>query len=41
MLALGVPPKVVAEMPGHSRIGLTTDTYSTFYPTFRRKLQGK
>ena len=32
MLALGVQPKVVAEMLGHSRISVTMDTYSHVLP---------
>jgi integrase len=32
MLALGVQPKVVAEILGHSRISVTMDTYSHVLP---------
>ena len=32
MLALGVQPKVVAEMLGHSRVGVTLDIYSHVLP---------
>ena len=32
MLALGVQPKVVAEMLGHSRVGITLDVYSHVLP---------
>lgn len=32
MLALGVQPKVVAEMLGHSRVGVTLDVYSHVLP---------
>jgi integrase len=32
MLALGIQPKVVAEMLGHSRISVTMDTYSHVLP---------
>jgi integrase len=41
MLALGVPPKVVAEMLGHSRIGVTMDTYSHVLPHLQEEAAAK
>jgi integrase len=36
MLALGISPKVVAEMLGHASVQLTLDTYSHTTPTLHR-----
>jgi integrase len=41
MLALGVQPKVVAEMLGHSRIGVTMDTYSHVLPHLQDEAAAK
>ncbi len=32
MLALGAQPKVIAEVLGHSRVGVTMDVYSHVLP---------
>ncbi len=32
LLSEGVPAKVASEVPGHSQIKLTLDTYSRFMP---------
>ena len=37
MLALGIQPKVVAEMLGHSRIGITMDIYSHVLPDLQHE----
>ena len=36
MLAQGVHPRAVMEVLGHSRIGLTMDTYSHVLPSVKR-----
>ena len=41
MLALGVQPKVVAEMLGHSRVGVTLDTYSHVLPHLQEEAAAK
>ena len=41
MLALGVQPKVIAEMLGHSRIGVTMDTYSHVLPHLQEEAAEK
>jgi integrase len=41
MLALGVQPKVVAEMLGHSRISVTMDTYSHVLPHLQDEAAAK
>jgi integrase len=41
MLALGVQPKVVAEMLGHSRISVTMDTYSHVLPHLQEEAAAK
>ena len=41
MLALGVQAKVVAEMLGHSTVGVTLDTYSHVLPTLQEEAAAK
>jgi site-specific recombinase XerD len=40
LLRAGVHPKVVCERLGHSRVGITLDTYSHVLPVCRRTLIG-
>jgi integrase len=37
MFALGLPPKVIQEMLGHSTIGITMDTYSKILPSVHER----
>ncbi len=41
LLGLGVHPKVVQEMLGHSQIGMTMDIYSHTLPTMQQEAIGK
>lgn len=41
MLVLGVQPKVVSEMLGHSRVGVTLDTYSHVLPHLQEEAAAK
>ncbi|MBE3560437.1 MAG: site-specific integrase [Ktedonobacteraceae bacterium] len=41
LLSLGVHPKIVQEILGHSRIAMTLDTYSHALPTMQREAMGK
>jgi len=36
-LALGIHPKLVSEMPGHSQIGITLDLYSHVTATMQQE----
>ena len=36
LLSMGVHPKVVQELLGHSQIGMTMDTYSHVLPTMQK-----
>ena len=36
LLAQGVSPKMIADLLGHSRIGITMDLYSHILPAMRR-----
>ncbi|HYL58451.1 MAG TPA: tyrosine-type recombinase/integrase [Candidatus Acidoferrales bacterium] len=40
LLAQGVSPKMIADLLGHSRIGITMDLYSHILPTMRRETAG-
>lgn len=41
LLAQGVSPRVVMELLGHSRIGITMDTYSHVLPSLMREAADK
>jgi len=41
MLVQGVHPKVVADMLGHSKVGLTLDVYSHVLPSLQAEAVGK
>ena len=41
MLIQGVHPKVVADMLGHARVGLTLDVYSHVLPSLQGEAAGK
>lgn len=41
MLAQGIPPKVISEILGHSRISITLDTYSHLMEPMRREAADK
>ena len=41
MLGMGVRPKVVQEILGHSQIGMTMDTYSHVLPSMQQEAMSK
>lgn len=41
LLSVGVHPKVVQEILGHSQIGITLDTYSHMLPTLHGGAPGR
>jgi site-specific recombinase XerD len=41
MLVQGVHPKVVADMLGHAKVGLTLDVYSHVLPSLQAEAAGK
>jgi integrase len=41
LLSLGIHPKVVQEMLGHTQISMTLDTYSHVLPSLRQDAVGK
>jgi len=40
-LSIGVHPKVVQELLGHSQISMTMDIYSHVLPTMQQEARGK
>lgn len=41
LLGMGVHPKIVQEILGHSQISMTMDTYSHVLPTMQREAMSK
>ncbi len=41
LLSIGVHPKVVQELLGHSQISMTMDIYSHVLPTMQQEAMGK
>ena len=41
LLGMGVHPKVVQEILGHSQIGMTMDTYSHVLPTMQKEAMNR
>ncbi len=41
LLGMGVHPKVVQELLGHSKIGITMDIYSHILPSMQQEAMGK
>jgi integrase len=41
LLAIGVHPKIVQEILGHSQISMTMDTYSHVLPTMQQEAMNK